>query len=184
MAGGVVSSPPPVAQPLATQTILSLAPGGAGDLWGRYPRRFCTTCAPTTRITSHRLTVCRRTSSGPCWQTDRTACGWGRGTARRTWRRVMWINCSPQRMALPSDVIGTMLRSRDGALWIGTLHGLAKLGGGVLQPVPLADGTPADGVTALTELGNGDLLAGTRSGAIAVVHGGAAHTVHVRRAAR
>lgn len=175
--GGVVSSPP-VARSLATQTILSLAPGGAGDLWvGTLDGLDHVRANHVDHLTSSdglpedSIRSLLADGPGSVW------IGTRHGAAHLAQSHIDQLLTTAE--GLPSDVIGTMLRARDGTLWIGTLHGLVRLNGGVPQPVPLSDGAAADGVTALTELGNGDLLAGTRSGAVAVVHAGAAHTVRV-----
>ncbi len=174
---GVVTSPS-AARPLAGQTILSLAPGGAGDLWAgtldglyhlqgnRMDRVTSTDGLPEDFIRS-------LLADGP----DSLWIGTRHGAAHLIQGHVDRVLTTAE--GLPSDVIGTMLRTRDGTVWIGTLHGLVRLQQGAVRQVPLVGGAEADGVTALLELGNGDVLAGTRLGTLAVVHGGAARTIHV-----
>ncbi len=72
-----------------------------------------------------------------------------------------------------------MLRDRGGALWIGTLHGLARLQGTALAAVPLAGAPALDGVTALAEAADGPCWCGTHSGSVGLVNGGLSRTVRV-----
>ncbi len=174
---GVVSRSP-AARSLGAQAILSLAPGSAGHLWigtldGLYHLHENRMDHVTSSFGLPEDFVRSLLADGA----DSVWIGTRHGAAHLSGDHVDHLLTTAD--GLPSDVIGTMLRSRDGALWIGTLHGLARLQTGVLQRVTLAGGASGDGVTALMELGNGELLAGTRSGALAVVHGAEGHAVHV-----
>jgi signal transduction histidine kinase/ligand-binding sensor domain-containing protein len=67
---------------------------------------------------------------------------------------------------LPSPWVWALAQDLDGALWIGTESGLARLDGGRVQTFRAADGLPADFVTALFVDGDGALYVGTTAGVV------------------
>ncbi len=78
---------------------------------------------------------------------------------------------------LPSNSIKVLLEARDGALWIGTDAGLARLSDGHITSVP-ASQLPSPVITALAEDTVGTIWAGTEGGVVTIKDG----TVIRRRA--
>ena len=66
--------------------------------------------------------------------------------------------------ALPGSDIRCLLVARDGALWIGTNAGLVKWKDGAVRTFTTQDGLPGNGIRALEETPNGQLLVSTGVG--------------------
>ena len=67
---------------------------------------------------------------------------------------------------LGSDLVGALLRDRNGDLWIGTLHGLTRMKDGRFQTFTAKDGLASNVVTALHGDANGALWIGTEDGGL------------------
>jgi signal transduction histidine kinase/ligand-binding sensor domain-containing protein len=67
---------------------------------------------------------------------------------------------------LPSDDVKVLLESRDGAMWIGTYGGLARLAGTELRSWTTANGLSSDRIRALHEDDAGTLWIGTYDGGL------------------
>ncbi len=79
---------------------------------------------------------------------------------------------------LPSDDIRSFLRTRDGAMWIGTFKGLARWKAGQITPGPaLLEGAA---IFAITQDAQGDLWCGTENG-LAHVHGDSVDLIEASR---
>ncbi|MEM8486974.1 MAG: two-component regulator propeller domain-containing protein, partial [Bacteroidota bacterium] len=65
---------------------------------------------------------------------------------------------------LPDDVVWNFTQTRDGAIWIGTLNGLARYRDGEVKAFDVADGLLADEVRVVHEDKAGTLWIGTASG--------------------
>ncbi|WP_143006626.1 ligand-binding sensor domain-containing diguanylate cyclase [Aquimonas voraii] len=65
---------------------------------------------------------------------------------------------------LPSNEVRALLETEDGALWIGTTHGLVLRRGGAQQLFLRSDGLPGDYIVSLFEDSEGDLWVGTGTG--------------------
>src|SRR5207237_3364968 len=65
------------------------------------------------------------------------------------------------RDGLPSDFIRSLLRDRDGSLWIGTDRGLARWRGARAEALTVAEGLPSPVVPVMIEDREGSLWAGT-----------------------
>jgi serine/threonine protein kinase/ligand-binding sensor domain-containing protein len=77
---------------------------------------------------------------------------------------------------LPQNTVAAQAFDADGRLWVGTQEGLAFYDGHSFQPVPFPDGK-AQWVTAIAELSDGSLAAGTHDAGLWLVKGD--HFEHV-----
>ncbi len=68
---------------------------------------------------------------------------------------------------LPSNTVTSILQTRDGWLWIGTTHGLARFDGREFTTLGESDGLPSLSVTCLCEDRDGTLWIGTNGGGLA-----------------
>lgn len=73
---------------------------------------------------------------------------------------------------LPNDDIKVIRETRDGALWIGTYGGLARLKDGTFTKWSIAEGLPSDRIRALYEDADGVLWIGTYDGGLSRFHNG------------
>ncbi len=73
---------------------------------------------------------------------------------------------------LGSDVIGSILRTRSGVLWVGTLGGLSRMQDGKFVNFTRRDGLGGDAVTALFEDSEGTLWVGTNDNSLTRYRGG------------
>ncbi|MEO8352990.1 MAG: two-component regulator propeller domain-containing protein, partial [Chthoniobacteraceae bacterium] len=76
----------------------------------------------------------------------------------QTWQTVQ---------GLPSNTVTSILQTRDGWLWIGTTHGLARFDGREFTPLGESEGLPSLSVTCLCEDRDGTLWVGTNGGGLA-----------------
>lgn len=67
---------------------------------------------------------------------------------------------------LPSNTIGAILQTRDGYLWVGTAHGLARFDGMRFEVFGEADGLPNSPILCLSQTRSGDLWIGTEGGGL------------------
>ncbi len=75
--------------------------------------------------------------------------------------------------ALPGNDVRCLLATRDGALWIGTGAGLARWKDGALRTFTTQDGLPGNGILALEETPDRQLLVSTDMGAVGTKSGNA-----------
>lgn len=73
---------------------------------------------------------------------------------------------------LPQNTVSTIIQTRDGYLWLGTLAGLARFDGVSFKVFGLADGLPNLQVRSLFEDATGDLWIGTIGGGLSRMRAG------------
>ncbi len=71
--------------------------------------------------------------------------------------------------ALPGSRIETIYPDREGSLWVGTNHGLARISAAGVEQLPATDPLAANAVVALMEDREGDLWAGTETGGLQIL---------------
>jgi len=71
--------------------------------------------------------------------------------------------------ALPGSRIETIYPDREGSLWVGSNHGLARISGAGVEQLPATDPLAANAVVALMEDREGDLWAGTETGGLQIL---------------
>src|SRR6185436_7098370 len=89
------------------------------------------------------------------------------GQAAAEYRFDVWTAADS---GLPQNTVCTLLQSRDGYLWVGTLDGLARFDGVRFTVFNRGNspGLPSNRITALYENAAGDLWAGTEGGGLTV----------------
>jgi signal transduction histidine kinase/ligand-binding sensor domain-containing protein len=70
---------------------------------------------------------------------------------------------------LPGTRIEVLYPDREGSLWVGTNHGLARIGNGAVQLLPPTDPLAANAVVSLLEDREGDLWAGTETAGLHIL---------------
>ena len=70
---------------------------------------------------------------------------------------------------LPGTRIETIYADREGCLWVGTNHGLARIAGGTVEQLPGTDPLAANAVVALLEDREGDMWAGTETSGLHIL---------------
>ena len=88
----------------------------------------------------------------------------GQGAAPKPSPPALTVRSWGKAEGLPDDSVTTVLQSRDGYLWVGTLRGLARFDGVSFDLVGARHAVPGEGlrVTALTEDSSGRLWIGTQ----------------------
>lgn len=70
---------------------------------------------------------------------------------------------------LPAGRVQTMMADREGALWIGTSHGLVRWAEGKLERFPVTDTLATASILAVTEDREGDLWVGTETSGLQIL---------------
>ncbi len=92
---------------------------------------------------------------------------WGGGVSRFDGRK--WTNLTA-RDGLAGDLVYSMVRGKDGALWFGTNNGVSRYDGKTWHNFGPKDGLAGSTVFALAVAPNGDIWAGTKGGVSRIGH--------------
>ena len=168
---GTVDRAPGAAQ-LASQIILSLAPGNHNDLWVGTPDGLNHLEGDSVRVYTSVdglpddfIRSLHVDPDGSLW------IGTRRGLAHLQQGQVQTIG---RANGLESDLIGALLRTphrddkqnNDSALWVATLGGISKIAGNGITTYTTAKGLPGSIITSFAEEAPGTLWIGSRDGGL------------------
>jgi signal transduction histidine kinase/ligand-binding sensor domain-containing protein len=155
---------------LLSETILALAPGGAGSMWIGTPDGLNHTEGPRIRtytsadgLPDDLIRSLLSDEDGSLW------IGTRHGLAHLQNDRFVTLTHSD---GLGSDLVGALLKSHSSNshdLWIGTLDGLARLRDGHIETFTKRDGLSGDTITALAEYPQGTIWIGTKGAGLSAL---------------